>query len=849
MNMQLTLALRYLSGRKLRTFLTTLAIMFGVLIIFGMNIILPTMLEAMQANILAASGQVDLTITRVIGDHFDQDLVSVVLETEGIRGASGTFNRTINLPAGYFDDLHGQAAIPALTLIGIDPENISSVRSYPLQDGRFLQTGDTRSVVISDTLADNLGLSVGDGLKIPTVNGQETLTIVGILFPKMAPGNEEILVPLAQVQQMMNAVGKINAIEANMEITDNESRRNQIAMLVQERLGDGFQYGAISTGDDMVGAMEIGRAMLNFFGVLALFMGAFIIFNTFRTVLLERRHDIGLLRAVGASRKMITWLIILEGLIQGVIGSILGLIFGYLMGLGIIKLAQGPMSTFINLQLGNPVVTPGLVMICLLLGVGVSILAGLFPALQAARVTPLEALRPSVVNVDYRRRMGFMFVFGLVLIALGVLALFTKELTWVGVGAFLFLVGLVFVLPALVYPLAALFGKLVAKVFASQGIGELAQGNLTRQPGRVTVTVSTSMLGLAVVVAAGGLISSLSITMKDVIQSSLGSDFLLLPPSVALWSSDVGAQVGFVEDLRAVEGVEAVSSLRFAGSQVGSDGVSILGIDPAAYPQVSSLQFIEGSESDYALLNEDNTIFINGIFASVTGVKAGDTLDLVTPDGVKPYRVVSVAGDLLNAKVNTVYISQANLERDFKVLEDVFIQINLKSGADFSDAEQAIKALAADYPQFTVLSGQEYYQSLLTQLNTAFSALYFLLAFLALPSLIAMINTLAIAVMERSREIGMLRAVGATRKQVRSMITAEALLMAIIGTGFGILGGLYLGYLFIGSMEAIMPSVYVFPTVGIIAAIVIGLSFGVLAAVIPAKQAAKLDVVQALRYE
>ena len=157
--------------------------------------------------------------------------------------------------------------------------------------------------------------------------------------------------------------------------------------------------------------------------------------------------------------------------------------------------------------------------------------------------------------------------------------------------------------------------------------------------------------------------------------------------------------------------------------------------------------------------------------------------------------------------------------------------------------------MAADFPQFTITAGKAYYNTMMMQVNAAFAALYFLLAMLALPSLIAMLNTLAIGVIERTREIGMIRAVGSTRKQVRRMVLAEALILAGIGTAFGLLAGLYLGYVFVIAFRSIFPMGYAFPTAGIIAAIVIGLFFGALAAIIPARQAAKLEIVQALRYE
>jgi len=241
-------------------------------------------------------------------------------------------------------------------------------------------------------------------------------------------------------------------------------------------------------------------------------------------------------------------------------------------------------------------------------------------------------------------------------------------------------------------------------------------------------------------------------------------------------------------------------------------------------------------------------MIVNGAFLA-TGTQVGDTLELLTADGRVPYRIVAVGNDLLNAKVTTAYISQANMQADFGSTEDVFIQLDLLPGADREAADAQIKALAYDYPQFKLVSGADYYASMEAQAGAAFSAIYIVFLVLAFPSLIAMLNTLTIGVLERTREIGMIRAVGGTCKQIRNMVVLEALLLAAIGTAFGILGGLYLGYVFVTGIKIIFPMGYFFPLSGVLAAIAIGLIFGALAAVIPARQAARMDVVAALRYE
>jgi putative ABC transport system permease protein len=850
MNIQLTLAWRYLSGRKLRTILTTLAVVFGVLVLFGMNIILPTMIDALQANVQSAAGMVDFSATLATGESFPPSIVATIEGLPGVRAVSATLNRTVNLPADFYDQDPAQPdANSALALIGVEPEAARSVRSYPIQSGRFLENGDSTAAVISQSLASILGIEAGGTLRMPSTEGVVTLTVVGILPARAVPGNEEVLVTLARAQQMTNEFGRINTIDINVESGADETRRAEIMKNIESVLGDKFLVGTKLSGTELFSALQLGQIAMNMFGILALFMGGFIIFNTFRTLVAERRRDIGMLRALGANRRTILGMILAEGLFQGMIGTLVGLALGYLLGFAVLQLAGPIMGKFINLKMGGPVVSPAVIGFCILLGVGVTVLAGLIPARSASRVTPMDALRPTVAEMEYRRQAGKGSVFGILIIILTSIALLSGNAAFITLGALLFLVGLILVAPLLVRPIAGAFGSLLAMIYARQGTGSLAQGNLSRQPSRVAVTASTTMLGLAVIVAAGGMVTSLTGTLNDVMHKSLGSDYLFVPPSIALWSSDVGSGPAFSDQLRNVEGVQDVSSLRFAASRVNGVSVSLLGIDPVAFPKVSGLHFISGNDSSYQSLAGGRFLIVNGAFLAATRTKVGDAIELDTPTGKATYRIVAVASDLLNAKVTTAFLSQADLKKDFGKSEDVFIQLNLKPDADRTVADRQIRQVATAFPQFTVISGQAYYDSMMSQLNTAFSAMYFLFAFLALPSLIAMINTLAISIIERTREIGMIRAVGATRGQVRTMVLAEALLLAAVGTAFGLLGGMYLGYAFVSALESFFPMGYSFPLNGILAATAFGLLFGALAAVIPARQAARLDIISALQYE
>jgi len=850
MNLQFTLAARYLTGRKLRTTLTTLATIFGITLIFGMNAVLPTMIGAMQANVQGAEGETDFTITNLTGDSFPAGAASPLNQIDGVRAVASSLERTINLPADFVDhDPSRPDRVIAVNLVGVISEEARTVRAYPIVEGRYLNDADSASTVITQTLADAFAVKVGDSIRLPSISGLTKLTVIGLLPASIGNEYEMVLVPLSQAQQITGETGKVNIIRMNVEAFASQARRAEIQSHIETALGKNFKIGSLIADDEMFATMQMARIGLSVFGALALFMGGFIIFNTFRTVITERRRDIGMLRALGATRRTIIGAILTEGFLQGLLGSVIGILLGYLLAIGVLKVAQGPLSTFINIKLGLPVIQPGLVAVSILLGVGVTLLSGLIPAWNASRVSPLEALRPTVAEVEFKRQTGRSFWLGVGILILTVLAILSGQSMLILPGGVLFLVGLVLVAPGLIRPFASLFGRVVALATVRQGIGGLAQSSLTRQPSRVAITASTSLLALAVIVAAGGIVTSMKGTILEMLEDSLGSDFVFVPPSLGLWGSNVGASPQLAEELRAVPGVETVSTLRYSTSQVNGQMVSVLGIQPEAFQKVSGLVFMKGSPSAYQDIASQRALIANSVFMVSTGLKPGDTVELQTPDGKASYRIAAVAADLLNAKINTVYVSQANLQADFSSAEDVFIQLDLQPGADREAAGAQIKALGEDYPQFKVISGTDYYGSMAAQFGAAFSAMYILFAILAFPSLIAMVNTLTISVLERTREIGMIRAVGGTRRQIRSMVVAESLLLAAIGATFGIVGGMYLGYVLVTAVKAIFPMGYSFPVSGIVAAVVIGLLFGVFAAVIPARQAARLEIIQALRYE
>ncbi|MEJ2736777.1 MAG: FtsX-like permease family protein [Anaerolineae bacterium] len=831
------LALRYLWTRRLRTLLTTLAIVFGVMIIFGMNGLAPAILEGYRQNLMIATDQVDLTITSQTRGLFDADRVEMVRSMPGVAHATGSLSRGLVLPSGQIAG--------SLMLTGLDPVSGEQVRSLEIAEGRALQPGDGNVLLVPVAVAQAADLKVGDTIPLPSASGVTEFEIVGLTGGRPLAGSQELYAPLAAVQAVFNAPGRINTMEVLFEgRADGEAVREAVLAA----LGEGYKAGGNEGGAEMLAMANMMRPALTIVGVLALVMGGFVIFNTFRTIVVERRHDIGMLRSVGASRRTILGIVLTESLLQGVVGTAAGVAAGYLMATGLVA-AIGPVwEEMLHAPLGTPAFGPQTWMLAVGLGVGVSLLAGLQPALSASRVSPLEALRPSTGEEEWRVAKKRAIWSGLLVVA-ALAGLVSGNLGLAALGSVLFLVGLVLMAPAAIWPIARVFGRLTRLVFAREG--QIAQGNVVRQPGRSAVTASAMMIGLAILLAVAGMGASLFGALWGYLDKSLGADYLLMPQSLVLGGGNVGAGPGLAQALREIPGVAAVTTLRQSPSRAGDVDLQVIGIDPETYPQLSGLEFSAGDpEEAYAALATGRALIANGIAAGQLGWRPGQAQSLMTPDGPQTYRVAGIGVDFLNVKAATVYVSQANLAQDFRDTADLLLMANRAPGADAAEVEAALRQAVDDYPTFTLFSSATWRGEMKAQVGALINVAYAVLAVLAVPSLLALVNTLGINVLERTREIGMMRAVGATRKQVRRLILAESLLLTATGMAFGLLAGLWLGYVLVGAINVGgFPVPYSFPLAGILATIAVGLLFGVIGALIPARHAARLDIVAALAYE
>ena len=838
MNVSATLAWRYLIGRPGRAVLTTLAITLGVALIFGLNGIMPGLSDVFTKTLFAAAGQVDLTVSSPSSGTFDPKVANLVASVPGVAVASPSVRKSVGMPS--------DSPVSVVTLVGIDPRTSPKVHTFNVASGRMLNDGDAGEVVIGSDTAQDLGLRVGSVLKIPTVAGTQDLTVVGLLANGSAPSAPEVYVSMPDAQRMTGVGNTISTVEARFVPGAN---RVVVEAAVRRKIGSDYLVGGLSNQSSLMAAAQTANYMFTFFGVFALIMGGFIILNTFRTLVAERRHDIGMLRAIGADQRVVLGIFLIQSVLQGILGTAAGIAAGYLLTVGALAFYNPFMRSILHI---NVVVTPsyttGTWVAAITLGIGVTVLSAIIPARQAARITPLEALRPQVAAVEERQRSKWVWV-GWVMIAPCVPMMASKQISLVVLGAVAALVGLVLVAPVLIHPLATALATLI-RPFAP-ATADLSTSNVTRQPGRAAATAAAILVSLAVVVAVLGVVTSIYAGFFDYINKSLGSDFVFIPNGLILGGSHVGADQTLVQRIADTPGVGTVATMRLGQAEIGKSQVQVVGVDPVAYPKVASFTFSQGSDgTDIAKLGTGRTMLVNGITSGQQGLTVGKRVGLQTPNGLQYYTVVGVATDYLNAKLSTVYISQDNLEKDFNVTSNVLVLANAKPGAPKPAVKAALGRLVANYPQF-VLYDSASFKATQTQLfSQTFVVFDVLIAMFALPTLLALLNTLAISVLARTREIGMLRAVGTTRSQIRGMVVAEALLLAAVGVAFGVLGGVALGYALVYALNStmyVMP--YYFPWSGIVVAIVSGFSFALLAAIIPARTAARLDIVTALHYE
>lgn len=859
----LRLAVRGLVAHKLRGVLTAVAILFGVAMIAGTLMLSDSVNRSFDDIFATAAEGIDVAVRakQEIDVGFDlpesgaalsEDLVAEVEAVDGVAQVSGGIGDGASIA---ILDEDGERIGPEQ---GGPPHIVNSVQPEPFTPYTYLEGGppaaDNEVALDSFTVEEEEGYELGDAITITGADGVSTYELAGITkFGTGVPlgGASLVEMTLPEAQRVTDKPGEFDeiAVEAEEGVAPEELRDRIAAVLpdtAEARTGE--QIASDDSQEIKDGFGFLTTALLIFAGI-TVFVGAFLIFNIFSITVAQRTREFGMLRTLGASSRQVLATVVGEAFVLGLVSSILGIA----AGAGFVKLLLALFEAlgFELPQSGLPL-EPRTIVVGIVVGMLATLLSALIPALRATRVSPLEALREDG-GVDRETGSRRRTVIASALAAVGVVAIAGGLFSSGGLGSALPLLGLGLVLlfvaiamlgGRLVAPLASLVGRPIEKL---RGVtGKLARENTLRNPGRTATTASALMIGVALVVFVIMLGSAITKSVTDALDKTFTGD-------VAIYNVDgfstISSQIA--PAVAEIDGVAASSPNSASGGRIdGVDGDQFInGIDPATLADVAELDWVEGSDETLAGLGSNGAI-VESTFAEENDIAVGDTLTLTTPNGgIVEVVVEGSARDRIALLVQSVAVPNDVLRESFDVRQDFVVLAKFEEGADPAAVRAAIDdLLASRYPNAEARDQQELREEQEQSINGLVSLIYVLLTLAVILSLIGVGITLVLTVLERKRELGMLRAIGASRSQVRRMVRYESLITAMIGAIIGAVIGIAIGFAAVEALED-EGLVLSFPVLAIVVVLVLAAVAGVLAGIWPARRASRIEVMEALAYE
>ena len=850
----LGLVLRGLATRKLRSALTAIAILLGVTMISGTLVLTDQIDRAFVQIFQAGNAKIDVVVKQKppfenvqTSVYLNADVVDEVRQVDGVATAQ-PFIQSEGYLIANGEAMNASGGAPSFVFSNL-PQDLNP---YTPIAGRLPETSG--EVAVAEEIATKGNVEVGSQQQLATQDGVKDVTVVGILQygdgDTSLGGSTTVLAPLIDVQTWWALEGKASYIyvKAQDGVAQDELRDRirsalpQQDLIVQTGREDADEQAGIL--NDLIGKI-IRYALLAFAGV-AILVGAFIIYNTFSITVAQRTREFAMLRTIGASRRQILGSVIGEAFIIGLIASAAGILLG-------VGLAWGLGKLFAAVGFGLP--ATGLVLswqtvaICLAVGIGITVLASIFPALRATRIAPIAALREGA-TLPVSRFAKLTPVIAVIIGILGGAGMAyglissggtTGRLTTLAGGAILIFLAVAMLSRYIVRPVVSVLGKPIGWV--AGGVGRIAAENAARNPARTAVTAAALMIGIGLVVFVTIFVGGIKESFTGAIDSSLKSE---LTVSARGFGGTIPAAV--LPAVQAVDGVETASPVGGTAIQVGTGAYALIGIDPATLPAVYEFDWDNGSNDLLPTLGTDRAL-VEDTIAGDLGVTVGDTVDVLSISGEKA--TFTVAGTYTDPTIlNGIVVDQPALEpllqSNATGLNTLFVRT--AAGADVAAVQADVERALEQFPTAQVQSNEQQKEEAASGVNTILVIFYALLALSVVISLFGIVNTLVLSIFERTREIGMLRAVGTTRRQLRAMIRWEAVITSIIGGVLGVLLGILFGWAVCKGLES-DGLVFVFPTLQIIIFLVLSIVAGVLAAILPARRAAKLDVLEALSYE
>lgn len=838
------LLVRNLLAHKFRFLLTAFSVVLGVGFVVGSFVLTDSLRKSFDEVFDQATSGLDLAV-RAKSD-FDnpaddrapmpEALLDVVRAIPGVDIAAGEVS-------GYAQVV-GSDGKPATTqgapLIGTSWTPSAELSALRMSSGKP-PVGPHEIVVDTDT-ATSLDIAVGDRVTVLLQGPSRVFRVSGIASfgeKNQLAGARITSFDLETAQEVLGNRGTLDGISvATTRDGDVAQVRSALAAALPSTVEVVTRQKVIDESLEQFSAFVdvFGTALLGF-AAIALFVSAFVITNTFTIIVGQRTRELALLRAIGATPAQVRAVMMGEALTVGVVATVLGLGVGLLIAQAIRAIFDAGGAALPD---SSTVIAPRTIVVALVVGIGVTVVAALLPARKASRISPMEAMNAGLSAENDHARSRVAIAVGITLAgAAGLLnGLFISDRafsTWLslGAGSMLFFIGVAALSAFVARPIAHVLGFLYPRLLGMTGV--LARENAARNPSRTASAASALMIGLALVSMVSVIGNSIKATVVNAVRDSTRADFLIQSDSFTGFSSELAKDLGGLAEIR------DVGRLRVTRLRIDGDTKQVAATDAATLGSLVDLDLEAGSIG--ALV--DNGILVHHDPAADLGLSVGDTITGSFPaTGNQRLRVAGIYGDasLMGNWIIDMDTYEANAADRLDFL--VFARIN--DGVDPARARSAIESVTDSFPQTTLRSQQEYRDNQEAQLDQFLAVVNALLGLAIIIALLGIVNTLALSVIERTRELGLLRAVGMTRRQVRRMVRWEAVLISVFGgltgTAIGILFGVALGT---ALPDSLVKTVSV-PGGQLVGFVVIAGLFGLFAGSIPARRAAKLDILTAM---
>ncbi|MBD3554711.1 ABC transporter permease [Streptomyces sp. SP18CM02] len=839
-------ALRNVLAHKARLLMTVLAVMLGVAFVSGTLVFTDTLGNAFRNQSAKSYDNVAVSIETYAGD--DEKTPGIDDATlEKIRGLDGVASATgrVNGFAGVAD--------PDGKLIGNGWSN-TGANFAPGKDGKDSQyvftdgSGPTKNgaVALDKDTASKGKYRVGDPVRVATNGPVKEYTLAGIFTTEdgaVNAGGSLVLFDTATAQNLYLKPGVFQnaTVSAEPGVSDRKLLDEVEPLLPKDATAQTGKALADKQAKDIESGLTSLNTMLLAFAGIALFVGVFLIANTFTMLIAQRTRELALMRAIGATRRQVKRSVLLEAAVVGVLASVIG----FLLGLGLatgLRSAMGVMGG--KIPAGPLIVSPTAVGSAFAVGILITVLAAWLPARRAAKIAPVAAMSSvhataSVKSLVVRNSIGGVItLLGSAGIVGGAATGGTSGRQLVAAGAFFALIGVIILIPLLSRPVIALVRPLLKKVFGVSG--KLASQNAVRNPRRTGATASALAIGLTLVTG----ISVLGVTLGQAIDK-MTTDNIKADYMVSMASGD-SLDESALTALSKADGVAALSPQQAAWFEVDGDYFSASGVTPGDVEQVFSLTTESGSLASL----KDGQVAVGSKTAEKHGWKTGDTLPVKFDDDKKGELKVGATykeNEFLSPFVIPKEMADAHTSSTRSEIREIWIKAD--GGASKANEQSIVNALG-DNPAMSVMDRQDIRDMFGGFINTALNIMYGLLAMALLIAVLGVVNTLAMSVFERQQEIGMLRAIGLDRGRVKRMIRLEAVVISVFGAVIGVGLGVFLGWAIGRTLSADIPGyalVIPWDRLGIF--LLLAALVGVLASLWPARSAAKLNMLTAIKTE